>query len=432
MSIDNKAAQTATSALQALPFKSLIGAPLDACINAQANAAKTSWEFIQNVGLTEDPNTHEKKAVNVTFQYNKNGEMINLVVPLLTIVPIPFLAINEVAIDFKANISASASTFNETSSSEELEAGGSIGGRVGWGPYSASFNAHANYSSKKDSKATADSKYSVEYTMDVNVKGGQADMPAGLASILNILQSSLTEAPVGGGITISPKNSIIQAAAGAKLYIEATAKDSNGLLQKDVPIKFDISNISAGLVLKDIVATRGTREGVAQNTMITVISDENGVAGITLEVKKIEYKSYSAGIMDIVVTAKINNPNDPRGGTKDVTTSGKIRTTEALPPSRGTIKLSETSFTLDSATTSRTVAVGYTNEAGDDPGKTGEPVKIKASSSDSNICTVTPKESTQNSSDKIDFTINRVTVGKAKVEFETTDGAYAVVDVVIT
>lgn len=46
---------------------------------------------------------------------------------------------------------------------------------------------NASYSSKKDSKATSDSKYSVEYTMDVAVKAGQDSMPAGLSKILELL-----------------------------------------------------------------------------------------------------------------------------------------------------------------------------------------------------------------------------------------------------
>ncbi len=40
---------------------------------------------------------------------------------------------------------------------------------------------NASYSSKKDSSATRDSKYSVEYTMDVAVHAGQDSMPAGMA-----------------------------------------------------------------------------------------------------------------------------------------------------------------------------------------------------------------------------------------------------------
>lgn len=68
--------QTATTnALSALPFQTLIGGPLEAAISAQPLAAKTTWEFIKEVGLWDDPKTGEKKAVNVTFMFQKDGEM---------------------------------------------------------------------------------------------------------------------------------------------------------------------------------------------------------------------------------------------------------------------------------------------------------------------------------------------------------------------
>ena len=44
MAIDTTPSQVATSALQAIPFGSMIGGPLNACIEAQAMAAQTSGD----------------------------------------------------------------------------------------------------------------------------------------------------------------------------------------------------------------------------------------------------------------------------------------------------------------------------------------------------------------------------------------------------
>jgi hypothetical protein len=49
----------------------------------------------------------------------------------------------------------------------------------------------ASISSKKDSSATRDSRYSVEYTMDINVHAVQDDIPAGLAKVLGLLNESM-------------------------------------------------------------------------------------------------------------------------------------------------------------------------------------------------------------------------------------------------
>ncbi len=244
MPIDTTPSTVATNALQALPFSSLIGGPLDAAIKAQAMAAKTSWEFIQQVGLNTNEQTGEKNAVNVTFYYNKNGNLTKLIVPLLTIVPIPYIAIDDVQIDFKANISAAASSTTVDKSSSKVAAGVKGGTSFKAGLFSIKADFNANYSSKKDSTATEKSKYSVEYTMDVSVHAGQSDMPAGLASVLNILQSSITDADEGGSFSISPASPVVDLSnletPEFNLELKASIKNSEGLLVKHKEVTLEL------------------------------------------------------------------------------------------------------------------------------------------------------------------------------------------------
>lgn len=192
MKIDATPSQVATSALQAIPFSSIIGAPLDACIKAQAMAAKTTWQFIQEVGMKKvDGKDETKEAVNVAFTFIQNGNTVRLNIPLLSIVPIPYIAIQNIDIAFKANLSAASSTAEERSSNQEFNAEAKGSGLFGWGLFAVRVELKGGYSSKKDSRATQDSKYSVEYTMDVGIRAGQENMPAGLAKVLEILNSSL-------------------------------------------------------------------------------------------------------------------------------------------------------------------------------------------------------------------------------------------------
>lgn len=71
MAIDKSAADVATSSLQSLPFGNIIGGPLVACVEAQAQAARTSWEFIQNVGLYTEG--EEKKTVTSPSSSSKTA-----------------------------------------------------------------------------------------------------------------------------------------------------------------------------------------------------------------------------------------------------------------------------------------------------------------------------------------------------------------------
>lgn len=224
--IDTAPSQVATNALQAIPFGSIIGGPLNACIEAQAMAAQTTWKFIQEVGLNTDPKTGEKSAVNVSFQFLQGGRMVQLNVPLLTIVPIPYIAIHTIDINFKANISASSSSVQEDTSHEEMGGSAELTAGIRVGPFHMDAKMNANYSSKKDSKATQESKYSVEYTMDVTVKAGQDSMPAGLAKVLELLGNALDVSDPKGTLDV---NSTTLTLADGKTQLIATYKNSDGL-----------------------------------------------------------------------------------------------------------------------------------------------------------------------------------------------------------
>ncbi|MDR2814507.1 MAG: DUF2589 domain-containing protein [Prevotellaceae bacterium] len=229
MSVDTTPSQVATSALTGIPFGQIIGSPLKAAIEAQAMAAQTTWRFIQEVGLNTDKETGEKKAVNVSFDFVQEGREVRLNVPLLTIVPIPYIAIDSIDIAFKAKINAESSSHNETSESSSLDLAAKAQAKLGFGVFSVTFEASANYSSKKDSKAMQDSKYSVEYTLDVTVKAGQESMPAGLARVLDILNNCISvnnpKGELGAGLTVKEDGS---------LQLVATYKNSEGAFKPEL------------------------------------------------------------------------------------------------------------------------------------------------------------------------------------------------------
>lgn len=254
MAISNAPSQVATNALQAIPFSSMIGGPLKACIEAQAMAAKTTWDFIQEVGLNTDPKTKEKTAVNVAFSFNQNGHLVQLNVPLLTIVPIPYIAINSVDINFKANISAASSSVSENTESTSMGGSAAITAGLQVGPFHMDAKLNANYSSKKDSKATEESKYSVEYTMDIAVKAGQDSMPAGLAKVLELLGNSLDVSDPKGTLELNAQEFKV----GDQLI--ATYKNSEGLFKPDEIISSDTQKLNL-LVSGDSVTAKITDPG---------------------------------------------------------------------------------------------------------------------------------------------------------------------------
>jgi hypothetical protein len=191
------AGNVAVGQLTRLPFRNIIGGPLTSAIEAQAKAAQTTVEFIKAVGFNEV--NGQLEAVNLTFSYeDATGMYRRVIVPLLSVIPIPFIVIDTVNIQFKAQIQASASESSETTESTSAAVSGTAKFRF-WGQ---SLDITGSYSSKKDSKATQDSKYSVEYTMDVQVTASQGGIPTGMAQILNILQEGISNRPSTTQVTL--------------------------------------------------------------------------------------------------------------------------------------------------------------------------------------------------------------------------------------
>jgi len=179
----------AVNELAAIPFGTLIGGPLNAAIEAQAKAAMTTVEFINAIGFEGEGK--KRKIRNIKFKYKRDKEEMELDVPLLTIVPIPFLRIENMDIHFKASISQSTENKEEDSSSVEKTA--NVSGSASYWFFKAKMSA--SVSSKKDSSSTRESRYAVEYTMDINVHAVQDDVPGGLAKVLNLLNESILQAP---------------------------------------------------------------------------------------------------------------------------------------------------------------------------------------------------------------------------------------------
>lgn len=271
--IDTTPSTVATNALGALDFTALIGGPMDAIIKAQALAAKTTYEFINEVGLTTDPDTGEKKPVNVTFQYNNNGQVATLTVPLLVILTVPNIEVSSFVIDFIANISASSSSTEETSVDTDLGIEAEAEASLKVGPFSLKIRAKANYSSKQHSKAAQESKYSVEYTMNVNVQGGQADMPAGLQTVLNILQGSSSSVGRDDMVVFTP--AFIDMDGTEISYLTVTVRDRAGYFAAGTAVTLNIP----GSPFSNVEVTKGT---TAENTTNAVSMFNKGVSLTTL------------------------------------------------------------------------------------------------------------------------------------------------------
>ncbi len=196
----------AVQELSQIPFAHLIGAPMRAAIEAQSLAAQSTVEFIQKVGFKQpaagasdalftnpEQDADAGEVRNITLSYEKldeNGTQseFSLTVPLLAIVPIPYLRIDEMTIDFKAKLTDSITRNTNTSFSLDTSVGGSYS--AFWSPVKLDFRVNAAFKTSTSTQASA----TRDYSMEIHVRAVQDEMPGGLSRILDMLESAITEA----------------------------------------------------------------------------------------------------------------------------------------------------------------------------------------------------------------------------------------------
>lgn len=181
-------------AMNSIPFDKLIGGPLSATVHAQQQAAMTCVQFIESVGFKLPPNAAPdavKEVVEVKFKYTKTNEAgdpqeFQLSVPLLAILPIPYLRIDEVLIDFSAKLTDMVATDSSSSF------GGDVSFSAGWGP--VKLRGSASYKNDKSTKTSS----TQDYSMSVKVRAVQAEVPGGMQKILDMLEAAVRDELSGG------------------------------------------------------------------------------------------------------------------------------------------------------------------------------------------------------------------------------------------
>ena len=184
--------------LTSLPLSSMIGGPLIAAIEAQRAAAVSTLSFITEFcmesGTENDPVGALKQ---ITFKYkvaDDNEATVN--VPLLFLVPVPFIRIESVSIAFTMRLSESSLS----ESTKEKKGSQAYALKISGGGLYASASFSGSFSSSYKNTSHSENRYNNEMNFDVNVQATQDDMPGGLRKIFEILEPKIkeVEAPVDG------------------------------------------------------------------------------------------------------------------------------------------------------------------------------------------------------------------------------------------
>lgn len=260
--VDKTFVSDSINLLGKISFDELIGNPLRAAVKAQRDLAKETLSYIREEGIKVDENG-QGQITYVTMNFIRDGKQVKMRVPLLTLMPVPRLSISTMSYTFKAKVNAmsgvvasvgsggtpinagistgegsksaapakpttgssakgnnektgdkpaastdkpAASTDNSAASTENSTASSNktAASATGAKPtISTTPTMSVGYSSKKDSGATRDSRYSVETTMDISITASEGEMPRGIDRLLGVLDDSTEVIDPKGTLQVS-------------------------------------------------------------------------------------------------------------------------------------------------------------------------------------------------------------------------------------
>lgn len=205
-----------------LPMNSLIGGPLNAAATANSAMALSQTKFMLDTCFQRIPITPSGTTTTTTTgsgggadqQYNYTPIMINMTLkrgvltptpsgtaiqevdttfnlPLLTIVPINSLAVDEVDITFEMEVKSSFSDEQTQEQKTQIKAEASFEAKAGWGPLSVSIKGSASYDHQDSSTHSTHYQKSNSAKYTVKVHAGQLPLPKGVNTIIEAYTNAI-------------------------------------------------------------------------------------------------------------------------------------------------------------------------------------------------------------------------------------------------
>lgn len=181
-----------------LDMAALIGGPLKAACDAQSMLARSTLNFIEEVGLEKADENGVRRIRTANFSFNRatedtgDGNVLNeeveMKVPLLAIVNVPALSIEMVDITFDMEVKSSESSQSTNDKTGELDA--TAGLKIG--PFSMNVKIKGSVSCHESNTRSSDN--SAKY--HVQVRANQQKTPEGLSRMLDILSSAIAPSSV--------------------------------------------------------------------------------------------------------------------------------------------------------------------------------------------------------------------------------------------
>lgn len=190
--------------LQGLPMSHLIGGPLSALCEGQAQLARTTKDFIEDVGLTEDqqlrmiefsyhtPVEIPKADGDVQLAMQKNQVQL----PLISIVSVPNLQVESADINFTMEVKSSRYVERHHQQHSDSDSAPKRD--------TATLPFEQRKRTVLSGSVTSNNRSQTAATFDIKIKARQQAQPEGLSRIMDMLHKTIAPIQVGEPKPIKP------------------------------------------------------------------------------------------------------------------------------------------------------------------------------------------------------------------------------------
>lgn len=204
-----------------LPMGALIGGPLQAAASAQQALAMTQTQYILNTGFNQSMDPATKKVtytpITATIAMGQSQPVIgtdgkvttadsqlSVDFPIITMVPIPSLAVSSVDITFDMEVKSSYSHETDSESQSKTSETGSFDAKAGFGCFSVELKGSVSHDSSQSNSDKQSYQKSNDARYHVEVKAEQQPIPDGIKMLLEMFSKNMTMKPIMAGGSVAP------------------------------------------------------------------------------------------------------------------------------------------------------------------------------------------------------------------------------------
>jgi len=171
-----------------LDFYEIFAGPLIAVVDAQIAAAKSTSQFIQDVGFTvSNPTAQVLQVLMAEFHYKKveNNTLSTrrIIIPFLYLVPIPYVQVDSISISLNLKLN---SAFDEKTNETVNCQGFTTDPQCRFATAYSMPSLRGSISGQ--SKTSTSTNIQKEYSLGVSVRASQGSMPGGMSRVLDLFE----------------------------------------------------------------------------------------------------------------------------------------------------------------------------------------------------------------------------------------------------